>query len=193
MANDCQTILNSLKWCQGKPVKPGIRRKAYAIPVDQILKFPSIQRDELGRVKTPVLKGNFSLVEDAVWAVIEHLPNKAEFKSETQGEYPSQSFKVTATLVHPGVDKAAALATASFLNKNCVFLIEDMEGNYRMIGSEDYDTTITSNRDNGQGPTGTAGTTISIEATMDLDAAFYIGEITTEDGTVQAAVLNNPS
>ncbi len=188
MAN-CQTILNSMKWCPGRTVKPGIRRRAYAISADQILKWPTIQRDELGRVTSPTLKGNFTLVEDAVWAVIEHIPNKAEFKSETQGEYPSQTFKVTASFVHPGVDDVAAAATAAFLNSNFVFIIEDMDGNFRVIGSEDYDTVVTSSRDNGQGPTGTAGTTISIEASMDVDAAFYIGEITTEDGTVQSAVL----
>ncbi len=176
-----------MKWCTGKTVKPGIRRRAYAISADQILKWPTIQRDDLGRVKSTTLKGNFTLVEDAVWAVIEHLPNKAEFKSETQGEYPSQTFKVTASFVHPGVGEEAAAATASFLNSNCVFIIEDMEGNFRVIGSEDYDTVVTSSRDNGQGPTGSAGTTVSIEATMDVDAAFYIGELETEDGTVQSA------
>lgn len=179
-------------WCQGRPVKPGIRRRIFGVTIDQILKFPEIQRDEIGRVKSSLLKGNFTLVEDAVWAVFEHLPNKAEFKSETQGEYPSQSFKVTCTFVYPGVDQAAADATVAFLNSSGVFLVEDMDGRFRMIGSEDYDTVISSSRDNGQGPTGTAGTTITIEASMEVDAPFYIGEIQTEDGTIQAPVQSNP-
>ena len=190
---NCQTLLKSMKWCQGRTVKPGIRRRIYGLTNDQILKFPEIQRDDLGRVKSSLLKGNFTLVEDAVWAVFEHLPNKAEFKSETQGEYPSQSFKVTCTFVYPGVDQAAADSTVAFLNASGVFLVEDMDGNFRMIGSEDYDTVINSSRDNGQGPTGTAGTTITIEASMDVDAPFYIGEITTEDGPVQAAAPAAPS
>ncbi len=182
-----------MKWCQGKTVKPGIRRRAYSISADQILKWPIVQRDQQGRVISPVLKGNFDLVEDAVWSVIEHLPNKAEFKSETQGEYPSQTFKVNASLVYPGVGQEAADATASFLNSNCVFIIEDMEGNFRVIGSEDYDTVTTSSRDNGQGPTGTAGTTISIEASMDVDSPFYLGAISTEDGVVQTATITSPT
>ena len=189
---NCQTLLKSMKWCQGRTVKPGIRRRIYGLTNDQILKFPLIQRDELGRVKSSVLKGNFSLIEGAVWSVFEHLPNKAEFKSETQGEYPSQSFKVTCTFVYPGVDMDAADATAAFLNASGVFLVEDMDGNFRLIGSEDYDTVITSSRDNGQGPTGTAGTTITIEASMEVDAPFYLGDIETEDGTVQAPAVVTP-
>ena len=189
---NCQTIYKSMKWCEGRPVKPGIRRRIYGVTNDQILKFPEIQRDELGRVKSSILKGNFTLVEDAVWSVFQHLPNKAEFKSETQGEYPSQTFKVTCTFVYPGVDAAAADATVAFLNSSGVFIVEDMDGNFRMIGSEDYDVTITSSRDNGQGPTGTAGTKITIEASMDVAAPFYLGEITTEDGTVQSPVVATP-
>lgn len=193
---NCQTLLKSMKWCQGKTVKPGIRRRIFGISADQILKFPTIQRDELGRVISSVMKGSFSLVEDAAWAVFEHLPNKATFKSETQGEYPSQSFKVTGTFVYPGVGEEAADATAAFLNTNAVFLVEDMEGRFRMIGSDDYDSVITSQRDNGQGPTGTAGTTFTIEASMDVDAPFYEGEIVTEDGTINESsngVQTNPA
>lgn len=185
--NPCQLIVKSMGWCQGKTVKPGIRRRAFAISVDQVIKFPTYTRDELGRVKSAMLQGKFQLVEGAKWAVIEHLPAKAEFKSETQGEYPSQTFKVNASLVHPGVGKEAAEATASFLNANCIFLVEDMDGNFRMIGSEDYDSVTTSSRDNGQGPTGTAGTTINIEASMEFDAPFYTGEIVTADGIINEA------
>ncbi len=183
-ANSCQALLKSMKWCQGKTVKPGIRRRIFAIIESQILKWPAIKRDTLGRVSSSVLQGSFQLVEGAKWAVIEHLPAKAEFKSETQGEYPSQTFKVNGSVVHPGVGEEAADATAAFLNSNCVFLVEDMDGRLRLIGSEDYDTVTTVSRDNGQGPTGNAGTTIAFEASMEADAFFYEGEIVTEDGTI---------
>ena len=45
----------------------------------------------------------------------------------------------------------------------------------------------TTSRDNGQGPTGTAGTTINIEASDIVDSPFYSGEIVTEDGTINEA------
>lgn len=185
--NNCQTIAKSMGWCQGKTVKPGIRRRMFLIAVDQIIKWPTIKRDTLGRVTSSVLQGSFELVEGAKWAVIDHLPAKAEFKSETQGEYPSQTFKVSGKFVHPGVGEEAADATASLLNVNAVGIVEDMDGRYRVIGSEDYDSVITSQRDNGQGPTGTAGTTVNMEASMEADAFFYEGEIVTEDGTINEA------
>ena len=182
--NTCQTIVKSMKWCQGRTVKPGVRRRMMLISSDQILKWPGIKRDDIGRVISSVLQGNFQLVEGAKWAVIDHLPAKAEFKSESQGEYPSQSFKVTGSFVHPGVGEEAADATAALLNNNVVALVEDMDGRFRVIGSEDNDTVISTSRDNGQGPTGTAGTTIGLEASMEADAFFYEGEIVTEDGII---------
>lgn len=185
--NNCQSIVKSMGWCQGKTVKPGIRRRMFLIAADQILKWPTIKRDTLGRVTSSVMQGSFTLVEGAKWAKIEHLPAKAEFKSETQGEYPSQTIKVSGKFVHPGVGEEAADATASLLNTNAVGLVEDMDGRFRVIGSEDYDSVITSQRDNGQGPTGTAGTTVNMEASMEADAFFYEGEIVTEDGTINEA------
>ena len=149
-ANKCSLLLKSLGWCYGTPVKPGIRRRVYGIDGSKIVKWPTFTRDELGRITSAIMQGNFELAEGAKWAYIDHLPDKASFKSETQGEPPSQSFKVTAEIVHPGVGQEAAEATASLLNSNMVFLVQDMMGNYRVIGSEDYDTLATSSRDNGQ-------------------------------------------
>lgn len=188
MATDnknCQLFVKSLKWCQGKSVKPGIRRRVAVISADQVLKCPSYQRDDIGRVTSADLQGSFDLVEGAKWAIFEHIPEKASFKSDSQGEYPSQTFKVSVSIVHPGVGKEAAEATACLLNANVYVLVEDMDGNWRWVGNEDgYMPTVTIGRDNGQGATGTAGTTITVEQSMEFDAAFYSGPIETEDGTI---------
>lgn len=177
-----------MDWCQGKPARPGIKRRAYYISNSDILQWPTLEKDEIGRITGVVYKGNFTLAEGAKWQSIDHLADKAEFKSEIQGEYPSQTFKNTATLVHPGVGKEAAAATAALLNSNVTVLVEDMDGNYRVIGSPYYDTKVTISRDQGQGPTGTAGTTVGFEASDLVDSPFYEGEIPTEDGTINEAV-----
>lgn len=176
-----------MDWCQGKPARPGIKRRAYYIDASIIQLWPTLERDELGRITSVVYKGNFTLAEGAKFQYIDHLADKAEFKSEVQGEYPSQTFKNTATLVHPGVGKEAAEATAALLNSNVILIVEDMDGNFRIIGSQYYDTKITVSRDQGQGPTGTAGTTIGFEASDLVDSPFYTGEIPTEDGTINEA------
>lgn len=180
----CTNLLKSLAWCQGAPVRPGIRRRVYYTTVNNIVKWPQRQLDEIGRPTLAVLKGDFVLAEGVKWNYIDHLPSKAEFKSETQGEFPSQTFKETVTIVYPGIGKDAALATASLLNVDAVFLVEDMDGNFRVVGSEEYNAVATSQRNNGQGATGTAGTTITLEASDFIDCPFYEGVIETEEGTI---------
>lgn len=180
-------MLKSLDWCQGAPVRPGIRKRIYYTTTNNIVKWPARQLDEIGRPISAVLQGNFILAEGVKWNYIDHLPSKAEFKSEVQGEIPSQTFKETVTVVHPGTGKDAALATASLLNVDAVFLVEDIDGNFRVVGSEEYSATATSQRDNGQGPTGTAGTTITLEASDYIDCPFYEGTIETEDGIINDA------
>ncbi|MDE6267333.1 MAG: hypothetical protein K2M07_08305 [Muribaculaceae bacterium] len=180
----CANIQKSLGWCQGTPEMPGIKRRVYYISKNHILGWPSLPKDELGRPTSAVYEGNFLLEEDAFWHYIDHLPNKAEFKSETQGEVPSQTQKNTVTIVHPAVGEEAAAATCYLLNSDNVFLVEDMKGRFRVVGSPYYDGVTTYARDNGQGATGTTGTTISLEASDMVDCPFYNGEIVTEDGTI---------
>lgn len=186
-ASTCQHTINSLTYCQGTPVTPGIKRRAYVIPTSLILAWPTLTLDSLGRPTSAAYTGNFTLAENAQFKYFDHLPNKAEFKSESQGEEPSKTFKVTATIVHPAVDAAAAAATAALNNTRVVAIVEDMEGRYRVIGCERYDgAVVTSSRDNGQGATGTAGTTITFEADDIVDAPFYTGTIPTADGTINS-------
>ena len=52
------------------------------------------------------------------------------------------------------------------------------------MGSEKWITKTTVAQDNGQGPTGSTSTTISVEATDEVPAPFYMGTIVTEDGTI---------
>lgn len=166
---------------------PGIKRRVYYQNISNIVKWPTIPRDELGRPTSAKYTGDFTLAEGAKWLYADHLPAKAEFKSETQGEYPSQTIKETVSLTLPDVSAETAEASAFLLNSNNVFIVEDMAGNFRVVGSNLYDTTTTYARDNGQGPTGTAGTTIAVEAVDIVDCPYYEGKIETEDGVINEA------
>lgn len=185
----CFATLKSLTHCQGVPVSPGIKRSAYLIAVSSIVGFPKLPVDEYGRPTSASYEGTFTLAEGAKWLRYDHLPNKAEFKTETQGEEPSKTFKVTATLVHPGIGEEAAAAATSLINTRVIALVEDMEGRYRVVGCEKYNgAAVSPSRDNGQGATGTAGTTLALEADDVADAPFYAGPIETEDGTINETV-----
>jgi hypothetical protein len=127
---------------------------------------------------------NFVLVADKKWHYIDVLPDKCQVTSEAQGEMPSQTQLNKLTAVHPGVGMLASAAAAYINNADNVFLVEDMRGMYRVIGSERWDTKTTVTQDLGQGATGTASTTINAEATDVVPAPFYRGKIELEDGSI---------
>ncbi len=187
-SNKCFSALHDMKYCQGTPVTPGIKRRAWFASVGDIMGWP----------KSPSMNSAVPLLRFMTassprrgreMAPLDHLPGKAEFKSETQGEEPSRTFKVSGTFVHPKIDEDAATAATSLLNTRVVVLVEDMRGKYRVIGCEKYDGALVSpSRDNGQGATGTAGTTILVEADDPVETPFYTGPIDTEDGIINEAV-----
>lgn len=185
MAKNCSSIQKSLAWCQGTPELPGVRRRIYYIAKSEIVKYPQLERDDLGRPTSAILKGDFELKADAKWKYIDILPDKSQLTSEAQGELPSQTQLNKLTAVHPGVGPEASAAAAYINNTDNVFLVEDMKDNYRVLGNDKWDTKSTVAQDLGQGATGTTSTTINVEATDEVPAPFYVGSLDTEDGEIQ--------
>lgn len=184
MANNCSPLQKSLAWCMGTPELPGIRRRMYYISKDLIAKWPPFNRDDYQRAKSAVLTGNFTLVADAKWKYIDILADKSQLTSEAQGELPSQTQLNKLTAVHPGIGPDATAAACYLNNSDNVFVVEDMKGFYRVVGSEKWLTKTTVAQDTGQGPTGATSTTINVEATDEIPAPFYVGLLETEEGTI---------
>ena len=182
--NTCTSIQQSLAWCEGKPELPGVKRRIYYIAKSQIASWPTLPRDTMGRVTAAKYTGDFTLKADATWKYIDILPSKSQLVSEAQGEVPSQTQINRLTAVHPGVGEEASAAAAYINNTDNVYIVEDMNGKFRVVGSEKWETISTVAQDLGQGPTGTTSTTITAEATDECPAPFYEGAIVTEDGTI---------
>lgn len=161
-----------------------MKRRIYYSAKSNIVAFPQLPRDELGRPTSSVLQGDFALLADMKWLYIDILPDKSQLTSEAQGELPSQTQLNKLTAVHPGVGADASAAAAYINNTDNVFLVEDMKGNFRVLGNDKWQTKATVAQDLGQGATGTTSTTISVEATDEVPAPFYIGTLETEDGLV---------
>lgn len=173
-----------MHWCEGKPVLPGIRRRIYYTAKSNIAVWPVLPVDEYGRPTSAVLQGSFQMAADKVFHYIDVLVNNSGLVSEAQGEKPSQTQINRITAVHPAVDEQASMASAYFNNNDIVALVQDMDGKFRMVGNEKWQGNATVAQDNGQGATGTASTTITIEHTDLIPAPFYEGEIVTEDGVI---------
>jgi hypothetical protein len=185
--SSCSSLQKSLAWCQGTPELPGVRRRIYYISKGQIVTWPTLPRDANGRPTSANLEGSFVLKADAKWHYIDILPDKSQLTSEAQGELPSQTQLNKLTAVHPGVGEEATAAAAYINNDDNAFLVQDMKDHYRLVGCEKWQTKSTVAQDLGQGPTGTTSTTLSVEATDEVPAPFYTGDIETDDGTIKAA------
>jgi len=184
---NCNNLQRSLDWCMGTPELPGIKRRVYYIAKSQVAQWPTFTRDANGRVTSSTLNGSFTLVADAKWHFIVILADKSQLTSEAQGEVPSQTQLNKATLVHPGVGPEASAAAAYLNNSDNVFVVEDMKGNFRVVGSDRWLTKTTVAQDNGQGATGSTSTTISVEATDEIPSPFYVGTLETEDGDIDCS------
>ena len=170
---DCSSIQKSLAWCQGKPELPGVKRRIYYISKYDILQWPTLPHDANGRLTAAAYQGNFTLRADASWKYIDIVPDKSQLTSDPQGEYPSQTQLNKLVAVHPGIGEDASEAAASLNNNDNVFLVEDMHGAFRVVGSEKWQTKTTVNQDLGQGATGVTSTTITVEATDECPSPFY--------------------
>ena len=180
----CSTIQQSLAWCQGTPELPGIKRRIYYISKDQIVAWPSLTYDALGRLTSAAYSGSFVLAADATWKFIDILTDKSQLTSEAQGEFPSQTQLNKLVAVHPSVGVEASALSAYVNNNDCVYLVETVRGQFRVVGSEKWQVKSTVAQDLGQGATGTTSTTLNVEATDECPAPFYFGEIVTEDGII---------
>lgn len=187
----CNSIQKSLGWCQGTPELPGVKRRIYFLAKSFIVGYPQLPRDANGRPTSAVLEGSYTLAADAKWKYIDILPEKSQLQSDAQGEFPSQTQLNKLTAVHPGVGAEASAAAAYINNTDNVFLVEDMKGNFRVLGNDKWQTKATVAQDLGQGATGTTSTTISVEATDEVPAPFYVGTIEAEDGDIELAPANN--
>ena len=103
MATVCSTIQQSLAWCQGTPELPGIKRRIYYISKDQIVSWPTLTYDALGRLTSAAYSGSFVLAADATWKFIDILTDKSQLTSDPQGEFPSQTQLNKLVAVHPSV------------------------------------------------------------------------------------------
>ena len=186
-AKICSALQKSLGWCQGTPELPGVKRRIYYLAKSEIVGFPKLPRDEHGRATSAIYEGDFTLKADAKWKYIVILPDKSQLTSEAQGELPSQTQLNKLVAVHPGVGPEASAAAAYINNTDSVFVVEDMKGNYRVVGCDKWNTKATVAQDLGQGATGTTSTTINVEASDEVPAPFYVGTLETEDGDIDCS------
>ena len=192
MSEKCSTsnLYDSLRFCDGTTVLPGIRRKAYFIQQDNIAKYPELPNLSDENVKMGELacyKGDFTLVADATFKVIDLDDSASNVICDSQGDKPSKSFINKAKFKHPGKGEEATgfarLANAS----NLLFIYQERDGSFRVVGNDKFTTNVKVTQESGAKETDASGTTLNIEVSDTCAAPFYKGIIKTDAGDIDAS------
>lgn len=192
MSNNCSTpnLYDSLRFCDGTTVMPGIRRKAYIVSKALIVSFPSLpelDKEGVTMEGLAVLDGNFVLAADAKFKVIELDDTASNVSSESQGEYPSKSFLNKATFKHPGKAEEATGFCRLANGSDLIYIYQERDGKFRVLGNEMFRTNTKPAQESGAKETDASGTTLNVEVSDKCPAPFYVGLIPTDEGTIDAS------
>ena len=179
---------DSLRFCAGSRVIPGIRSAVYYIAKSDILTWPTLPSETDSTTtlaKLATYTGDFTLRADKKFERIDLTTNKGNVEWETQGERPSCTFLNKLTASHPGTAEEAAGFCRLAQNADLVFLVQQRDGKFRVLGNEMFETVVKPKGSLGEGTSTNASTDIEIEATDICPAPFYTGKIiTADDGTI---------
>ena len=176
-----KVMLGNLKRCPGISSLAGIYPRAYCVAKADIVKWPTLP-ENTGTEASATYVGDFVLAADKNWSVIDLIAEESPVTSEVQGKSYNQTSLNKATLKYPGTDKAATAFARAANAADLVYIVRDKLGNYRVIGSEAYNTLTKVGQALGAAATDDSGTTIEIEVTDIMPAPFYEGKIETADG-----------
>lgn len=181
----------SLRFCQGTKVLPGIRQYVYAVAKRDIVKWPTLpdvstEAQTLDKLATYAT--DFTLGSDKKWIRIDLAVNKGNIECEVQGDHPSRTFVNKLTVSYPGTSAQAAGFCRLAADEELVFLVPQRDGKFRVLGSEAFFVDVKPKMSTGEGLSTAGGTELSIEATDICPAPYYTGKIATaDDGTIDAA------
>ena len=185
---DCsneKTLLQDVKFCQGKKSLPGTKKRVYIADVRDIVGWPTKpNRDAAGFSldKVPVLTGSFSMAASKFFAQVDIINNNGRITVGAQGTFGSKTFKNTYTGNAPGTEEEVTGLIAELLNAEIIAVVPTRTGKFRVIGSEEFPAEINPSQDTGQAATDTNQTVLEISADDELPAPFFTGTLPVSDG-----------
>ncbi len=188
MATNCQSLglYESLNYCPGETVLPGIRNQVYCISKRDIVTYPTLPEfgADVAMNTTSVYVGNFVFAAEKKAQRIDMVLNKGQVEWEVQGEDPAITFLNKATLSHPKTDEAAAAFQRLAAHDDLIYFVQVRSGKWRVLGNEMFNTVTKPKGSTGEGTTGESGSQFEIEATDVCPAPFYVGTLDTVDGEI---------
>lgn len=187
--NECASfgLYESLDFCKGKTVLPGIRQVVYFIPFDQIVSFPKLpdlDDDDADMEKIATYEDNFVLVADAKFRTLDVLTASSNITSASQGEKPSKTFLNSSTLKHAGTSAKATGFCRMANADNLIYVVQQRDGQFRVLGNDKFESNTNPSQDSGMNVTDASGTQLEITVTDVCPAPFYVGILPTEKGNI---------
>lgn len=185
-----KSLYESLQFCQGQKVIPGIRNHVFAIAKRDIVKWPElpdVSTESVDLAKLGTYTGDFTLVAEKKWLKIDLAMNKGNIECETQGDRPSRTFLNKLTAAYPGTSAQATGFCRLAIDDDMVFLVPQRDGQYRVLGNEMFETDVKPALSTGEGIDTVGGTNIEINVTDICPAPFYTGKIETAEGDISGA------
>lgn len=176
-----------LDWVEGTKNLPGVRRRAFFIAKRDIDGWPALDESAATAALRTMLAGDFTLAAGKTFMELDGISKKTKVTSEPQGSPESASVLNKVSLVHPGSEEDAADFARQANRDDYVYIVQQQNGKYRVVGSEHFRTTTKVTQDLGTEGDDSKGTTIEVECT-DICLPFYNGSILTGDGDQNPAV-----
>ena len=190
MAQDCsseKTLLQDVKFCQGKKSLPGTKKRFYIADVRDILGWPTKpnrESESFDLTKVPVCTGAFTLAQGKFFAQVDIINNTGNLKVEPQGTIGSKTFRITYTGDAPGTEEEITGLSSELLNAEVVAVVPTRTGKFRLVGSEEFPAEVGPNQDTGKAPTDSNQTSFEITADDELPAPFFTGTLPVSGGTL---------
>lgn len=192
MAQKCSnsSLYDSLRFCDGTAVIPGIRRRVFFVSKSNIVsypKLPNVDDEGVDMGKLATYEGNFGLAADTKFKFIELDDTASNVEADSQGELYAKTFLNKATFKHPGKDEEATGFCRLANNSDLLFLYQERNGKFRVLGNDKFTTNVKPQQSSGAKETDASGTTLNIEVSDVCAAPFYVGIIPTDDGDIDAS------
>ena len=193
MSQDCsneKTLLQDVKFCQGKKSLPGTKKRVYLADVRDIVGWPTKPNrnaEGFDLSKVAVLTGSFQLAQGKFFVQVDIINNNGKIAVEPQGTYGSKTYKNTYTGNAPGTEEEITGLIAELLDAEVVAVVPTRTGKFRVIGSEEFPAEANCTQDTGQAPTDTNQTVLEIVADDELPAPFFTGTLPVSGGSLDCS------
>lgn len=179
---NCTTtsLYESVEACPGEKNLPGLRRRLYFILKSWIVVWPVlIAADAAGATmeKMSQLVGDFTLAADKFWQFIDLKDESSNVTYESVGENGSKLFLNKVNAIVAGMKDAVKGFARQANNDDLVFLYQNRDGSFCLVGNEMFKTSTSPSGDTGSEATGAITSTFDIQAYDECPVPTYLGKI----------------